>query len=1186
MFDEAMDVDDTSFYRKCNRLSLSSSDDFVELKSAFKGILKTFFLKNTSEKVKDICLLLNRSKFKIKRLLNDLLSRYGGLKFNIVVECTYIKQFTNELQDRAFKTSNLSVFQSSPINNILKNLFDKICLEESEYQGKGSGWTLHCIDGILLRFSKYTPLGGSSYLPLPLKIQLKKAVVNPKNFQDNKCFQWAILSRYTSNKNKHSRIDHEYLQLVDTFNFKNIPYPTPIKSIKRFEKDNPGVSVNVYGLTDKDVVYPLRISANELANHFDLLLMTGEEEGTSHYCYIKNFSRLLSSSVSKMHGKTVFCKQCLVHFTGNKRDVQLLNHKKYCQKDKPVKITVPCDKNDSSQPQILKFTNHHFQDRLPIVAYADFECILKKVKRKKQQSSKFTKVLENHVPMSFCVYLSVDSNLPENISNQLPNEPYLYRGTDSASKFMDYMISMSNLIGDLLDTNLSMDELTQDEMDRFNNCTHCELCNTEFTMTRTPVKDHCHLTGKFRSVLCNKCNLNRKNQRYLPVFIHGSSNYDTHFIIKQLGCDENKISVIPNTKEKYISFTKNTDAGIKIKFLDSYRFLNESLSQLAKILPKDKFKHIELFFDKEDLTLVCRKGIFPYNYVDSWKKLNVKELPSKKRFFNQMTLNHISYDEYNHAKNVWNRFNCQTLGDYSDLYLKTDCLLLCDVFENFRDICLQNYGLDPAHYLTVPSLSFDAMLKYTNVELELLHDYDMYLFIEKGIRGGITSCVKRYATANNQYLKSNYDPKLKNSFLTYIDGNNLYGCAMIKPIPLNSFRWMSQQEILKLDFLSIPDESEIGYIVECDIGYPTYLHDEHKELPFLPETKCPIWSKHTKLLTTLENKSNYVCHYMNLKQALQNNLLLKKVHRVLEFTQSYWLKPYIDFNTEKRKLAVNDFEKNFYKLLNNSLFGKTMENIRKRINLELVNSKNRLNKLISKPNFKNRIIYSENLSGVELSKEILHLNKPIYIGFTVLELSKYHMYDFHYNVIKNFYDNDSINLLYIDTDAFFYEVFTEDLYDDFNNPKVSMYFDMSDYPVEHKCYSIQNKKVLGAFKDECRGELISKFIGLRPKLYAYKINNQDCKKKAKGVSGAVLRKHITFDDYETCLFQKLKIRKEMKSFRSKKHCVQTVSVNKLALNGNDDKRVILEDNINTLPYGHKILRKRKIQVENDEIVCK
>lgn len=149
-----------------------------------------------------------------------------------------------------------------------------------------------------------------------------------------------------------------------------------------------------------------------------------------------------------------------------------------------------------------------------------------------------------------------------------------------------------------------------------------------------------------------------------------------------------------------------------------------------------------------------------------------------------------------------------------------------------------------------------------------------------------------------------------------------------------------------------------------------------------------------------------------------------------------------------------------------------------------------------------------------------------------------------------------------------------------------MYFDMSDYPVEHKCYSIQNKKVLGVFKDECRGELISKFIGLRPKLYAYKINNQDCKKKAKGVSGAVLRKHITFDDYETCLFQRLKIRKEMKSFRSKKHCVQTVSVNKLALNGNDDKRVILEDNINTLPYGHKILRKRKIQIENDEIVFK
>lgn len=1181
-----MDDDDyRSSNKKCNRLLINSSDEFVELKSAFKGILKTFFLKNNSEKVKDICLLLNKSKNKIKQLLNNLLSSYGGLKFNIVVECTYIKQFTYELQDRAFKTLNSSVFQSSSINKILKNLFEKICLEESEYQAKGSGWSLHCIDGILLRFSKYTPLGGSSYLPLPLKIQLKKAVINPKNFRDNKCFQWAILSRYVPNTSKHSRIDHEYLQLTDKFNFSNVPTPTPMKSIKRFEKDNTGTSVNVYGLTDKDVVYPLRIASNEQKNHFDLLLLTNEE-GISHYCYIKSFSRLLSSTISKMNGQTIFCKQCLVHFKGPKRNFFLLNHKKYCQKEKPVKIRVPCDKNDKDLPQILKFTNHHFQDKLPIVAYADFECILKKVKRKNQQSTKFTTILENHIPMSFCVYLSVDPSLPESISNQLPNEPYLYRGKDSAERFMDYMISMSNLIGDLVDINLPMQKLTDEENHKFNNCTHCELCSSEFTMLRQPLMDHCHLTGKFRSVLCHNCNTKRRNQYYLPVFIHGSSNYDTHFIIKQLGCDEHKISVIPNTKEKYISFIKNTGSKVKLKFLDSYKFLNESLSQLVKILPTDKFKHTRLFFDQEDLSLVCRKGVFPYNYVNSWKRLKVKKLPSKKHFFNHMTLSHITNEDYNHAKLVWDRFKCKDLAEYSDLYLRTDVLLLCDVFENFRNVCLDNYSLDPAHYLTIPSLSFDAMLKYTNVELELLHDYDMYLFIEKGIRGGITSCVKRYASANNQYIPSSHNPNLKNSFLAYVDSNNLYGFSMSKRMPLHSFRWLTEKEILKLDFLSVPDDSDIGYIVEADISYPTYLHDEHKEFPFLPEIKCPQWSKQPKLLTALEDKSNYVCHYMNLKQAIQNHLLLRKVHRVLEFSQSCWLKPYIDFNTEKRKIALNDFEKNFYKLMNNSLFGKTMENIRKRMNLELVNSTKRLNKLISKPNFKNRIIYNENLSGVELSKEILYLNKPIYIGFTVLELSKYHMYDFHYNKIKTFYDNDCINLLYLDTDAFFYEIFTKDLYDDFINPKISMHFDMSDYPLNHKCYSTKNKKVLGVFKDECQGNIITEFVGLRPKLYTFKINDLECKKKAKGISLSVIRKHITFDDYKNCLFQNTKIRKKVTLFRSKEHCVQTVSVNKIALSANDDKRVVLEDGINTLPYGHKVLKKRKFHVENDEIVYK
>ncbi|KAG8265999.1 hypothetical protein J6590_108378 [Homalodisca vitripennis] len=460
------------------------------------------------------------------------------------------------------------------------------------------------------------------------------------------------------------------------------------------------------------------------------------------------------------------------------------------------------------------------------------------------------------------------------------------------------------------------------------------------------------------------------------------------------------------------------------------------------------------------MPFVTKKGVYPYDYTDSWDKLNENQLPEKELFFNKMTEEHISEEEFNHAKEIWSRFNCKTLGEYSDLYLRTDVLLLADVFENFRTICVNNYELDPANYLTLPSLTFDAMLKFTKVELELFHNYDMYMFIEKGIRGGITSCVKRHAMANNKDLnnKVSYNSNEPSKYLTYIDANNLYGWAMCKCMPKDGFHWLSESEIRNFNVLSISDDNPLGYIVECDVGYPSYLHEHHDDLPFFSEKKCPPKSKFPKLLTTLWDKDFYVCHYMNLKQALENGLVLKRIHRVLAFNQSAWLKSYIMFNTEKRKQAKNEFEKDFYKLLNNAMFGKSIENVRDRLNIELVNNDRRLTKLISRPNFKNRIIYSENLCLVECTKDIVLFNKPIYIGFTVLELSKYHMYDFHYRIMKSFYPNNKINLLYIDTDSFFYEIYIDDLYKDFKNENIKNYFDMSDYPVDHECYFNENKK--------------------------------------------------------------------------------------------------------------------------------
>lgn len=340
------------------------------------------------------------------------------------------------------------------------------------------------------------------------------------------------------------------------------------------------------------------------------------------------------------------------------------------------------------------------------------------------------------------------------------------------------------------------------------------------------------------------------------------------------------------------------------------------------------------------------------------------------------------------------------MGEYSDLYLKIDVLLLADVFEHFRENCKIVYGLDPAHYYTTPGLSWDAMLKYTNVELELITDIDILLFIERGIRGGISQCNYRYSKANNKYM-SNYNPAELDKYLIYFDVNNLYGWAMTQPLPYNNIQWVNN---FNQDFnWNVPDDSNVGFILEVDLDYPPNIHLEHEDLPFCPEHMIPPGSKQSKLLTTLFPKNRYVIHYRNLKQALNFGLKLTKIHRILQFHQKTWLKSYIDLNSRMRMNAKNEFEKNLYKLMNNAVYGKTMENVRKHVDIKLVTKwegRYGAEALIAKPNFQARSIFNESLAAIKLQKVQIFMNKPIHIGFCVLDISKVCIYDFHYNFMK------------------------------------------------------------------------------------------------------------------------------------------------------------------------------------------
>ena len=242
-----------------------------------------------------------------------------------------------------------------------------------------------------------------------------------------------------------------------------------------------------------------------------------------------------------------------------------------------------------------------------------------------------------------------------------------------------------------------------------------------------------------------------------------------------------------------------------------------------------------------------------------------------------------------------------------------------------------------------------SVLKKTNVNLELLTDVDMLLMIESGIRGGMCQSIHRYAKANNKYM-NNYDKSIKSSYLMYLDANNLYGWAMSKKLPVNGFKWENDLSRFNEDFIKNYNEnSDVGYFLEVDVEYPKKLFSSHKDLPFLPERKK--LEKVEKLVCSIEDKEKYVIHIRALKQALNHGLILKRVHRVIQFNQEAWLKPYIDMNTKLKKEAKNEFEKDFFKLMNNSAFGKTKENVRKHRGIKLVTTEEKRIKLVSELNY-------------------------------------------------------------------------------------------------------------------------------------------------------------------------------------------------------------------------------------------
>ena len=720
-------------------------------------------------------------------------------------------------------------------------------------------------------------------------------------------------------------------------------------------------------------------------------------------------------------------------------------------------------------------------------------------------SKSYTKQFQQHKPSGYCYLIKCfDDNLFEpkldKYTAQSPDE-------DISQRFIS---SLENSIKDIYEKFKYKKNLKWTKKDKraYKASAYCHICEGE--LLNDKVADHCHLTGKFRGAPHNKCNLEYRIPKFFPVIFHNLAGYDAHLFVKNLCVTEGKINCIPKNEENCISFTKEIEVDTftkeievdnktktisvkrELRFIDSFKFMATSLDSLANNLPDNKFNNLSYFYEEQaKLKLLKRKGVYPYDYMDCFERLSETTLPPIESFYSELNKSGISEDNYTHAQNVWKTFEMETLQDYHDLYLKTDVLLLADVFENFRDVCQENYGLDPAWYYTAPGLAWDAALKVTKVELELLADPDMLLMIEKGIRGGVSMISTRYGKANNPYMGDSYDPNQPTKYISYLDANNL---------------------------------------------------------------------------------NNYIIHHGSLKLYEKLGLRITKIHRGIKFVESNWLEPYIMKNTNLRMQGKNNFEKDFFKLMNNSVFGKTMGNIRNRVDIHLVTDEKQASKFISKPNYQHRTIFCDNLAAIHMKKTHLVFNKPVYLGMCIFDLSKTLTYEFHYNYIKPKY-GEKAKLLFTDTDSLMYEIETDDFYKDIS-PDVRDKFDTSNYSKDHPSgiETGANKKVIGMFKDEAGGLIIIEFVGLRAKLSSFKILKTAAdmfeEKKCKGTKKAVVKKHVTFDDYKRCLFNNVNQMRSMNVLRSHNHEIFAETVNKVALSYSDDKKIICKDGIHTYSYGH------------------
>ena len=736
----------------------------TERSNALRGNVKSYDVQIVNRN--DPSIQLSRSKKAIFDLLMRSLSDRRGFKYNTTlrVRLSKRKEGTIIYREPYFNAGPFTVTNRLDIEASIDNAIEIILELIAVWLSEGSGWVFESVELHIINIVSYFPLRGSSYIELPKELRNPmKGLINPKN-TDNKCFLWCHNRHLNPLKKDPQRItkaDRESVKLLD---YTGVSFPVTFSDMNRIEKKNK-INVSVFGYepaNDKGCSgfpYPIRLSKANFPDHMELLWITKEEADVkkyenSHYVLIKDFDRFMNS-FTKHKARKYFCLRCL-HCCSSERTYKI--HREDClllNENQVIRMPEEVSK--------IYFKNHEKMLPVPFVIYADFEAITERIdscQPSDQQS--YTNTYQSH---KACGY---GYKLVCRYDNRYSKPEKIYRGGDAIEKFIVQMMreveDCRRIVREQFQKPLVM---TYRNERYFQNANKCHICEKIFKPEDDDkVRDHCHITGKYRGAAHRDCNLkwaiSALNLK-IPVVFHNLKGYDCHFIMQKLGKlindrvvydivkfkDENgnikeskrslNIGVIASNFEKYMGFR----LGKHLTFIDSFSFMSQSLDRLSSNL-SNLFYTREAFPNDEQFRLIKRKGVYPYDYMDSFQRFSEKSLPRREDFYSILNDSGISESDHSHAKEVWSTFQIRDMGEYHDLYLRTDVLLLADVFESFRSTCLEYYRLDPCHYYSAPGLSWDALLRMTKINLDLIAYLDQQLFIEKGMRGGISTITHRH----------------------------------------------------------------------------------------------------------------------------------------------------------------------------------------------------------------------------------------------------------------------------------------------------------------------------------------------------------------------------------------------------------------------------------------------------------